>query len=555
MVSAAKFALLLAPLGAAAEIALLPQLFQLSGSTAVNNAKLAWNLVSSSSPVKYQISRKAGSGSYQVIGTAPGDTYDDYGLTVGTAYSYQIAAISGSKTIDSSPAATVTPYNPASGLSTYDNTQTSSLRTKSKIFANGVYYQYTCNAGSNGFANVTQATSSDGYTFSGSKNVLDASVVCKSIGAACSLERCSFTLNPTTGRVVMWAHLENAQNYDLAQVASADGVPGQTFTFDGTYRPLGHDSRDIGFFADTDNKAYLISATDTNTNLNIYALTANWTYVSSLLETVQPGGNREAPSMIKTGGYYYLFSSKAAGWYPSNPEYISSTNIAGPWSASRIIGNTATYAAQSGSVVQVGSAGYVMLPDRWGANWAPTAPPNREYALPMSLSGGYASFAFYPRVAYSDSANNLFGVQAGRIRSVGAPTSASPGGGSNLTLATDGVADVQAAYFKPASVPFSVSVDLGQAYQIREVDLTTYLYPGSECYYQFTVVGSNDGKTNTTLASNTANTAVGFVPSAITNTGKFRYVGVQVNKVINTHNGNEADYFAGVGELTVYTTT
>lgn len=207
---------------------------------------------------------------------------------------------------------------------------------------------------------------------------------------------------------------------------------------------MGYDSRDLTFFADDDHNAYLISSFDTNTNMNIYGLTSNWTAITDVVSEVYPNQYREAPAMAKNNGTYYLFTSRASGWFPSLPEYITATDIKGPWTNATVMGNTATFATQSGSVNQFGDGGYQMSADRWSANWTPANGPNRQLFLPISMSQGaaFAAGKFYPTVQYDSNATKpgqgFFGVQTGRIVSVGKNAS-SDAGTANISLANDGV--------------------------------------------------------------------------------------------------------------------
>lgn len=531
---------------AAAEFALIPQLFQVQGGTAVNNAKLTWSAVSGST--NYIVTRKNSSAS-STIANVTGDSYDDYDLAVGSAVSYQIIAYKQGTQIDSSNIVEVTPYTPSGTYNTYENTEVSSLNLRSGIKVNGTYYLFQQGTDARGYPSIVAQTSTDGYNFGAETTVLGSETICASTNETCKLERTVFFYNPSTDLFVMWAHYENAEDYSLGEVACAHGAAGKNWTFDGAYKPLGHDSRDMTVFTDDDGSAYLVSATNTNTDTNIYQLTSNWTAIDSLLTTVLKSQYREAPAVVKDNGTYYLFTSRAAGWYPSAPEYISATAMKGPWSESRYIGNTATFCTQSGSVKEADSS-YVMLGDRWSANWSPAQPPNRELALPLSFSGtGYASYHYYSSVKASDD-KGIYGIQSGKILSLGKTATSS--GGSNITLATDGTQDDPSLYFTPNAVPFWLQVDLESSHAITQVDLTTRMVQGSETYYQFNITASNDGSSYTLLADALNNTDVGFKSSLISNANQYRYVRITVNKIINTHNSNEADWARGVHELIVY---
>lgn len=327
-------------------------------------------------------------------------------------------------------------------------------------------------------------------------------------------------------------------------------------SFDGTFKPLGDDSRDMNFFSDGD-KAYLTTATDTNTNNNIYSLDARWTAVSQRLAQVNVNQHREAPAVIKSNGWYYLFTSRASGWLPSTPQYIAAQDMAGPWSDPVNVGNAATFSAQSGGVNSLSSGQFEMHANQWSSNWPTKGGPTRSLMLPISQSvgGGFTSYHFYPTVQYSDDINTpgqgMYGVQSGRILSVGKPSS-SNAGTQGIALANDGIQDTPGQFWKPSAVPFSYQIDLQDSHVISQVDLSTNMVSGSETFYRFTVDGSTDGSTWTTLVDQSKNVDVGFKPSFPTSTESFRYVRINVDAVINNVNGNAADWAVGVLEVTVY---
>ena len=64
-------------------------------------------------------------------------------------------------------------------------------------------------------------------------------------------------------------------------------------------RPLGYDSRDQALFIDDDGTGYLLSATNMNSDINIYKLDETWTRPVALVNTICKGQHRETPSIIK----------------------------------------------------------------------------------------------------------------------------------------------------------------------------------------------------------------------------------------------------------------
>ncbi|KAI5359079.1 Putative coagulation factor 5/8 domain, Galactose-binding-like domain superfamily [Septoria linicola] len=541
---------------ARAEFGLAGQLFQLKGSSSVNNAKLAWASVAGAS--SYRIEQSSGSSGYQATDTVSGNTFDSYGLTVGSVYSFRVTALNGGNTVDTSAVISLATYASQGSYNTYDNTQVSSLRLKSNLEANGVYYRYNYETANNGsFSRFVEQTSTNGYDFSGDKTVLTGVTLCAPANYSCKLERISFQKNAGTGQFVMWAHYERSQDYNLGWVAVAHTEPGaETLTFDGAYRPNDQDSRDMAFFVDG-NDAYLVTSTNTNTDNNIYRLTSNWTSVDSFLVQVNKGGHREAPAVIRSNGWYYLFTSRASGWLPSQPQFIAAQSMAGPWGSATNVGNTATFGAQSGGVSEIGSATFAMTSDRWSANWPTKGGPNRQLLLPLSLSAqdGFASYHYYKEVQYSDDVSttgqSVYGVQSGKILSDGKPGSSSAGT-KDIAFANDGIQTNPDATFVPSAVPFWYQIDLQEAHSISQIDLTTKMVQGSETFYRYNVTGSNDGNTFSLLADKRDSVDVGFSASFPTSSEKFRYVRINVDAVINNVNGNAASWAVGINEVTVY---
>lgn len=184
-----------------------------------------------------------------------------------------------------------------------------------------------------------------------------------------NIERPKIIYNATTGKYVLWAHWENGRDYGEARVAVAtsDSVDGN-YTYHGSFRPLGYDSRDMTVFKDTDGTAYLISAADVNYDLNIYRLSADYTKVDSLV-TVLDGFHREAPAIVKRGSVYFMVTSGATGWSPNRAAYFTATSLAGPWTGPTYFGHETTYNSQSTFILPVqgtGGTSYLYMGDRWG---------------------------------------------------------------------------------------------------------------------------------------------------------------------------------------------
>ena len=103
-------------------------------------------------------------------------------------------------------------------------------------------------------------------------------------------------------------------------------------------------------------------------------------------------------------------------------------------------------------------------------------------------------------------------------------------------------------------MPFWWQVDLQVNASISQIDMTTNLVKGSETYYGYSIMGSWDGSYYVRLVDGSENTAVEFVSNTINSPHMFRYIQVNVSKVVNVQNGNEADWARGIDEVLVYGT-
>lgn len=214
-----------------------------------------------------------------------------------------------------------------------------------------------------------------------------------------NIERPKVVYNESTGKYVMWMHWENGVHYGEARaaVASSSTVDGD-YTYHGSFRPLaetgvvdhgkpGYMSRDCGLFVDTDKKAYFISASNENYDLNLYELTPDYLSIARLAAVLFKGGHREAPVLFKRNGIYFLLTSGATGWSPNQAKYATSTAIDRGWSEMTNIGDSKTFHSQSTYVVPVqGSAGtaYLYMGDRWAGAWG--EPVNRSTYVWQPLS-------------------------------------------------------------------------------------------------------------------------------------------------------------------------
>ncbi|MBB6635179.1 RICIN domain-containing protein [Cohnella thailandensis] len=203
-----------------------------------------------------------------------------------------------------------------------------------------------------------------------------------------NIERPKVIYNSSTSEYVMWMHWENGVDYGQARtaVAYSSTVDGN-YTYQGSFRPLGYDSRDMTVFNDN-GTAYLISATSVNADLNIYRLTSDFRGVDSLVQTLWPGQYREAPAMFKRGSVYFLVTSGATGWSPNQQKYATATSISGTWSSPANFGNGNAYSSQAAYILPVegsSTTSYLYMGDRWAGAWGGKVNDSEYVWLPLTF--------------------------------------------------------------------------------------------------------------------------------------------------------------------------
>ncbi|ARQ72169.1 RICIN domain-containing protein [Streptomyces marincola] len=233
-----------------------------------------------------------------------------------------------------------------------------------------------------------------------------------------NIERPKVMYNEATGQFVMWMHKENAQDYSEARaaVAVSDTVDGD-YQWRGSFRPLGHMSRDITVFVDDDGAGYMISAARENYDLHIYRLTDDYTDVARLVANPWPGGHREAPALFKRDGVYFMLTSGATGWSPNQQRYATSTSISSGWSAMRDVGDSTAYGSQTAFVLPLqGTSGtsYLYLGDRWGNSFGGRVNDSRYVWLPLT-------FPDRRTMAMSWAPELVIDTAAGTVRASGGP--------------------------------------------------------------------------------------------------------------------------------------
>lgn len=355
------------------------------------------------------------------------------------------------------------------------------------------------------------------------------------------VERPKVIYNESTGKYVMWMHYENASDYSLGRVAVAtsDTVSG-SYTYQGSFRPLDYESRDMTLFKDDDGSAYLISASNSgggaNDSLASFKLTDDYLGVSTFLGWVAPSGHREAPAVAKQGGKYFLITSGASGWYPNQAKYMTASSMSGPWSDLQNLGNSSAFFSQSNYILPVqgtSATTYIYMGNRWNSS---LLGDSRYIWLPLTLNGSAGTASLEWQSSWGiDAATGVVTLPALTNLSAGkSATASSSASGYDASRVNDGNYQTE---WKASAVtwPSWWQVDLGATKTVKEVDISWFLYNGSEAYHQYTIQYSTNGTTWTTI-DRTSNTTYGFTTDAVNFSA--RYVKINLVNAVLWNNPN-----------------
>ncbi|KAH7560268.1 galactan 1,3-beta-galactosidase [Bipolaris maydis] len=200
------------------------------------------------------------------------------------------------------------------------------------------------------------------------------------------IERPKVIHNKKTGKYVLWMHIDSS-DYQEAKigVAVGDTVCGK-YTYLGSERPLGFESRDSGVFVDDDEKGYLLTEDRAN-GLRINALSDD--YLNVTTNVYKWAEKYESPAVIKSNGVYFMFASQLTGWNPNDNYYSTSTSLSGPWSAWKKFADSGsnTYASQTTFVLPVGNS-FMYMGDRWHSE---NLMRSTYVWLPLQISGTTAT--------------------------------------------------------------------------------------------------------------------------------------------------------------------
>ncbi len=211
------------------------------------------------------------------------------------------------------------------------------------------------------------------------------------------IERPKVIYNDKTGKFVMWMHIESP-DYEKAHAGVAlSNSPTGEFTYLGSFKPNGADSRDQTIFKDEDGKAYQVASSEWNNTLYINELTDDYIKPNGVYKRIFIGLSREAPAIFKYNQHYYLITSGCTGWDANTAEYAMADSMMGDW---KIMGNPCTGAnaektffAQSTFVLPVEGkkSKFIALFDRWNKT---DLDDSRYIWLPVQLHGDSIEIAW-----------------------------------------------------------------------------------------------------------------------------------------------------------------
>jgi hypothetical protein len=213
----------------------------------------------------------------------------------------------------------------------------------------------------------------------------------ENFGPGWVLERPKVFYNAKTRQFVMYMHIDGNTaegSYKLARVgvAVSDRVDGD-YRYLRSFRPLGHESRDIGQFIDDDGAAYLIFE-DRPFGFRIARLSDDYLSVEKEMSLV--AAHMEGGAIVHYDGLYYMIGSALTGWSPNPNKYATARTLEGSWSEFRDIAppETKTYGSQSTMLLKVvgtKKTSVILMCDIWKPR---TQWDSRYLWMPLEIGGG-----------------------------------------------------------------------------------------------------------------------------------------------------------------------
>jgi hypothetical protein len=205
------------------------------------------------------------------------------------------------------------------------------------------------------------------------------------LGRGWVLERPRVYYNVPTKKYVMYTHIDDAR-YQTAKVAifTCATVDGD-YKYLKNFRPLDHQSRDIGQFIDDDGTAYLIFE-DRPNGFHIARLSDDYLDVEKDMCVIPH--HMEGGALFHLKGLYYVIGSNLTGWDPNPNMYATATSLAGPWSIFKNLAfpEVNTFGSQTSTALKVtGSQGSTVI--FMGDLWKPrTLWDSRYLWMPLKIN-------------------------------------------------------------------------------------------------------------------------------------------------------------------------
>jgi hypothetical protein len=207
------------------------------------------------------------------------------------------------------------------------------------------------------------------------------------LGYGWILERPKVFYNEGTKKYVMYFHLDS-RDYQTAKVGIAvSDKPDGRFKYLKSFRPLNHESRDIGQFIDDDGTAYLVFE-DRPFGFRIAKLAKD--YLSLEKQMCLIPAHMEGGAIVHYHGLYYAIGSALTGWSPNPNKYATATSLSGPWSDFKDIAppESNTYGSQSTLMLKITGTKkttVIFMADIW----KPTMQWDSRYLwMPVDFSNG-----------------------------------------------------------------------------------------------------------------------------------------------------------------------
>lgn len=212
-----------------------------------------------------------------LIGETRGDTYDDYGLSLGENYTYHVEGYKEGRKIATSESQSAMPFSPSQDCDVYDNRNGQYLKNReggiSGMKIGDLYFSYRLERKKK----TVDGQEKDGWLLSESYSTTGKEGSWNSPREIAfypnvNFEGIGFRYNEKTRKVVLSAHYEDQGGYTAAKIFLAQITPKGGIEVGTMERPLGYDSRDQSLFVDDDGSGYLLSATNMNSDIHIYKL-------------------------------------------------------------------------------------------------------------------------------------------------------------------------------------------------------------------------------------------------------------------------------------------